>query len=79
MSYVGDPAGYAAAVTPDDGTTFSEPTRALYVGGAGNLTVRMYPGGQTVTFNAAPVGVLPVRVDRVLATGTAATNIVRLW
>lgn len=79
MSWVGDPAGNAATVTPDDGVTFGEPSRALYIGGTGTLTVRMYPGGQTVQFAAVPVGVLPLRVDRVLATGTGATNIVRLW
>ena len=78
MSYVGDPAGNAA-VTPDDGTVFTEPSRALYVGGTGTLTVRTYPGGQVVQFTAVPIGILPLRVDKVLATGTSATSIVKLW
>lgn len=81
MSWVGDPARQAAAVVPDDNTVFAEPTRSLYIGGTGAVTVRMWPGGQVVTFAAAPVGVLPVQVDKVLGagSGTTATNILRLW
>lgn len=79
MSHVSDPAGYAEAVTPDDGTVFSAPTRSLYIGGTGALVVRMARGQNTVTFAAVPVGVLPIEVDKVFATGTAATNIVRMW
>lgn len=79
MSNISDPAKNAATVTPSDSTTFAEPTRALYIGSAaGNLTVRMWPGGQTVQFTAVPIGVLPVQVDRVLAA-TTSTGILRLW
>lgn len=80
MSYTGDPARNATAVTPSDVTVFTSPSRALYIGSAaGNVTVRMWPGGQTVQFVAAPIGILPVQVDQVLATGTTSTGIVRLW
>jgi hypothetical protein len=67
----------AVAVTPSDATVI-QTTRALYVGVTGNLTVRM-ADGQTVLFTACPVGILPVQVDQVRATGTAATDIVALY
>lgn len=72
------PARAAAAVTPADAATLDPPARGLYVGQAGDLRVRML-GGQTVTFVAVPGGsVLPLRVDRVFATGTTAASIVAL-
>lgn len=69
----------AAAVTPSD-TIELGPCKALYIGGAGNVSVWM-PGRESpVTFFAVPVGtVLPVSARRVLATGTTATNIVALY
>ena len=73
------PAGNAAAVTPhnDDDLLFA--SRALYIGGAGNVAVVM-AGGETVTFRGLAAGsLLPVRVTRVLATGTTATLIVAVW
>lgn len=72
------PARSAAAVTPSNAATFDEATRGLYIGTGGDIAVRML-GGQTVTFAAVPAGsLLPVRVDRVLATGTTAGAIVAL-
>jgi hypothetical protein len=36
--------------------------------------------GQSVTFTACPAGLLlPVQVDRVLATGTTASSITAVW
>jgi hypothetical protein len=73
------PAENALAVTPDDGTNLGYYSRALYVGGAGNLKIDTV-GGSTVTFVSVPAGtVLPVRAKKVHATGTTATNIVALW
>jgi hypothetical protein len=73
------PARSAIAITPNDGADLANATRALYVGGAGNIAV-VTVGENTVTFNAVPAGmILPVRVKRVLATGTTAENIVALW
>lgn len=67
----------AAAVTPSD--TADNTGSAIYVGGAGNVVVDTETG-QTVTFTAPPVGaILPIRVVRVRATGTTATNLLRLW
>lgn len=67
------------AVTPSDSTVFSSTHRALYIGGAGDVTVRMVRDGSQLTFSAVPVGtLLPVSVDKVLATGTTATLILAL-
>jgi hypothetical protein len=69
----------AVAVTPSDANDLAITSRAIYVGGAGDLTVVMCGDGSTVTFSAVPVGsVLPIRVTRVKATGTTATLILSL-
>ena len=73
------PAENAAAVTPNDTNELDYATTALYIGGAGNVTVRMLMGG-TVTFAAVPAGTqLRIRAKGVNATGTTATNIVALY
>jgi hypothetical protein len=73
-------AGYGVAVTASDATTFDPPTRGLYVGGAGDVAVRMFLGQANVTFVGVPAGtLLPICVDRVLSTGTTATSVVRLY
>jgi hypothetical protein len=73
------PADNAAAVTPSDSTDLAFTSRALYVGGVGNIVVTMAGGGD-VTFSAVPAGsILPVRVTRVKATSTTATSIVNLY
>lgn len=73
------PAEGGAAVTPSDSEDLPTASRALYIGGAGNVAV-VTVGGDTVTFvGLASASILPVRVARVLATGTTATNIVALW
>lgn len=70
---------YAKALTKSDATTFV-PTRALYVGGYGDVAVTMMGDGGTVTFTAVPAGtVLPIRVTQLLSTGTTATSVVALW
>jgi len=69
--------GRAAAVTPADGTELE--ASALYVGGAGNVSV-VTEGGDTVTFSNVQTGsILVLRVRQVRATSTTATNILRLW
>lgn len=73
------PASSAAAVTPDDSNDLTDVTRWVYVGGAGNLTVVMNDG-TTATFTGFQAGtLLPIRVSRVKATNTTATNITALW
>jgi len=72
------PATHGFAVTPSDTLDLSEMTRAIYVGSGGTLALRLL-SGQTVTFAGIAAGsILPVRADRVLATGTTAGSIVGL-
>lgn len=69
----------ASEVTPSDSTDLSYTTRALYIGGDGDVSVIM-AGGQTVTFVSVFAGTtLAIRVNRVLSANTTATNIVALW
>lgn len=73
------PYEYAQAITKSDSTTYN-PTRALYVGGTGDVAVKMAGDGGTVTFSTVPAGtVLHIRVTQILSTGTSATTIVALW
>ena len=52
------------------------PTRAVYVGGVGNLTV-ITANGQTVLITAPAVGVFhPIAVTHIKSTGTTATTII---
>jgi len=70
----------ASAVTTSDATIYGQPTRALYIGAAGNLTVDMADGGSSVLFVGVQGGtLLPIQVTRVYATGTTATSIVALY
>ncbi len=76
---ISGPAGSAFAITKSDVTVFAQPTRALFIGGAGAVSVRMLDQA-TVTFAAIPAGTtIPIRVDKVLSTGTDATSIVGLY
>lgn len=70
----------ASAITTSDSTVFEQPTRALYIGAAGNLTVDMADGGSSVLFVGVQGGtLLPIQVTRIYATGTTATSIVALY
>lgn len=72
------PASHGFAVTPSDSTLLSETTRGLYVGTTGNIAGLMLSGA-SVTFTSVPAGaVLPVRLTKIMATGTTASNIVAL-
>lgn len=66
----------AFAVTPSDSTVLPV-TRALYVGTTGNVAVMM-ADDMTITFSTVPVGILPIQVQKVLSTGTTASNIIAL-
>lgn len=73
------PASNAFAVTPADGSNLTHAARALFVGGAGDIKVDTL-GGDTVTFTGVLAGsILPVRILKVYATGTTATNIVAVY
>jgi len=78
---LGQPATIAELIIPDDTNNLENPPRAIYVGGAGNITVIML-GDRTdtqVTFVGATAGsVLAVRPKRILSSGTTATSILGL-
>lgn len=72
------PCQYFAAVTKSDTVDLEYVTRAIYVGGAGNIAA-VDVDGNVVTFNGALAGsILPIRVRRV-NDATTATNLVALW
>ncbi len=72
------PATRAFAVAPSDEADLSEVTRGLYCGAGGDLNLVM-SSGETVLFAAVSEGaIMPLRVKRVLATGTTAGSIVGL-
>lgn len=73
------PADHAAAITKHDTNVLTYATRALYIGGDGNVKVTTL-GGEDVTFVGLVAGtVLPIRVTKVFSTDTTATNIVGIW
>lgn len=70
---------YAAAITTSDTVSLTGITRAVYVGGAGNITAIM-SNGDAVLFSAVPVGtVLPIRCTRINATATTATLLIAMY
>lgn len=72
------PKNRAVVITPSDTVDLARPALALYVGGAGNINL-ITGGGDTVLFTAVPVGtVLNLRIVRVKATSTTATNLVAM-
>lgn len=73
------PPEHAVAIEPDDAGTLNVVTRALYVGAAGDLVVRMAGGGAVTLANVSAGSLLPIRVDRVFATGTTAGSLLGFW
>lgn len=71
------PASHAATVVPNDSTDMVTASRFLWVGTSGDVKVTTI-AGNTVVFGTVQ-GILPVRVARVWAAGTTATNIVAIW
>lgn len=64
----------AAAVTASDSTFVN--FVGLYVGGAGDVTVKG-GDGNNITFSSVPAGtIIPMQVIQVRATSTTATSIV---
>lgn len=73
------PALLCFEITPDDNASLAHPTKALYIGGPGDLVVRTPLSPADVTFRNLPAGyILDVRAIAVRATGTSATAIVGL-
>lgn len=58
----------------------SQSTRAIYIGGTGDISVDMLGGELAVIFKAVPAGtVLPIQITELNNTGTTATDVVALW
>lgn len=73
------PARRAVAVTPAD-SDLTDVTRAVYVGGAGNLAVLLAEDATPVVFTAVPVGTwLWIQAKQIRSTSTTATAIVALY
>lgn len=73
------PARGAIAITPHNTNVLTPVTRALYVGGAGNIKVEM-SNGTVVTFTGVLAGsLLPIRVRIVFDDDTTATAMIGLY
>ena len=70
------PASHVFPVTPSDATDLTEAVRALYIGSGGTVSLRTVSGATATFLSVAAGSILPVRADRVLQTGTTATDIV---
>lgn len=69
----------AASITPSD-TVGYDPADAIYVGGAGNVSVQLVGQSAAQVFAGVPAGtVLHVRTNRVNVTNTAGSNYVALY
>ena len=69
----------AALITKSDTVDLGHVTRAIYVGGTGDMVVTMQ-NGTDVTFTAVPAGTtIPIRATRVKSTLTTATLMYALW
>lgn len=77
MSEMSDPAHGGFAVTPSDTANLSG-VRSLYIGVTGDVRVVLKGSVSPVTFKAHPVGYMPARIAKVMATGTTATDILAL-
>lgn len=73
------PSGKSLAITPSD--TLPIPVgRALYVGGAGNITGRLVDDTADTVWTAIAAGaILPLRFAYIRATGTTATLMLALF
>ncbi len=73
------PARHAFQVTPQDNVDLSLPAKALYVGSAGDISLRAVGSSTPVLLRNVPNGsVLAIRVAEIRATGTTATDIIGL-
>ncbi len=72
------PASHGFAITPSDTLDLAEVTRAIYVGGSGNVSVIMSSGAEIALIGLPAGTVLPIRARRIKLSGTNATNLVGL-
>lgn len=72
------PAVAAEAISPSDTADLEFLTRALYIGQNGDVNVTLKSGDMVLLRNMQSGIMYPLRVIRVLATGTTAAGIVGL-
>lgn len=73
------PARFIFSILPDDAADLLRATKAIYVGVAGDLTLKAVGSPDDVVFtNVAAGTILPVRVQAVRASGTTAGSLVGL-
>jgi len=69
----------AIAITPSDTVDFDRPINGFYVGGAGDAVV-VFENDEYVTLKGLLAGqIYPMKLKRINATGTTATNLVGLY
>lgn len=73
------PGRNAVSVTPSDSTNLAVPSRALWIGGVGNISVEMLDGSTQVFEGIIAGSLLPLQVTRVNSTNTTATLIVSVF
>lgn len=74
-----NPAAHALAVSAGSGPFPWGYSRAIYVGGAGDLTVRMASDESIVTFANVAAGMYyPIRASEIMASSTA-SNFTVMW
>lgn len=80
FSTLDGPASSSFSPSANSTNTFSQPTRALYVGTTGNVHVRMLKNQANALFVAVPAGtILPIRVDTIWDTTTTANSFVGMY
>jgi hypothetical protein len=72
------PSRHAFAVAPSDSAALSPVPKALFVGGAGTVTLRTIDSDADVTLTVQAGQILPLRATYVRASGTSASGLVAL-
>ncbi|AKQ40996.1 hypothetical protein CP97_01420 [Aurantiacibacter atlanticus] len=73
------PAKHCFEITPHDTQTFALVTKAIYVGAAGDITLKPLDSSADVVFRNLPEGsFIDVRATAVRTTGTTAQHLVGL-
>ncbi len=73
------PAQRAFTITPSDAVDLAAETRGLWVGASGDLALVLASGDEVIVAGAVGGTLLPLRVRRVKATGTTASQLVGLY
>ncbi|MCV6598576.1 MAG: hypothetical protein OIF40_16030 [Mangrovicoccus sp.] len=68
----------ADPITPSDSADLPQVSRGIYVGSTGHIRVELLSGKEVTFRNMQAGGFYPLRVRKVLATGTTANNLVAI-